>query len=244
MIGRTLRDGGGPLRIGHRGAAALAPENTLRSFRAAVEAGVDLIEFDVVAGPDGELIVAHSVPELLADSPTLDDALRFFVDDAPTPGVHLDLKQHGRELEVLAALRRFGLLERAFISSVYVRTSRRLARAELVTTGITIPRGVLGISDEGRGAPIARAGLRILRLVTPYLVRPLLRASRAHAVVMHHSIVTAASVRAAHARGATVVAWTVDDPEELERVTAAGVDAVVTNDPRIFTPGSLSTLSA
>ena len=36
------------IRIGHRGAAALAPENTLRSFRAAVEAGVDLIEFDVL----------------------------------------------------------------------------------------------------------------------------------------------------------------------------------------------------
>ena len=46
---RLERRDGRPLRIGHRGAAALAPENTLRSFRAAVEAGVDLIEFDVIA---------------------------------------------------------------------------------------------------------------------------------------------------------------------------------------------------
>ena len=51
---------------------------------------------------------------------------------------------------------------------------------------------------------------------------------------MHHSIVTDASVRAAHARGAAVVTWTVDDPAELARVDEAGVDAVVTNDPRLF----------
>ena len=59
VISLERRDGR-PLRIGHRGAAALAPENTLASFRAAIEAGVDLIEFDVMAGRDGELVVAHS----------------------------------------------------------------------------------------------------------------------------------------------------------------------------------------
>ena len=53
---------------------------------------------------------------------------------------------------------------------------------------------------------------------------------------MHHSIVTEASVRAAHARGAAVVTWTVDDREELARVDRAGVDAIVTNDPRLFLP--------
>ena len=45
--------------IGHKGAAALAPENTLAGFRAAVTAGVDLVEFDVLALAGGE-IVAHS----------------------------------------------------------------------------------------------------------------------------------------------------------------------------------------
>ena len=47
------RPGGRPLRIGHRGAPALAPENTLPSFRAAVDVGVDLVEFDVAEGPGG-----------------------------------------------------------------------------------------------------------------------------------------------------------------------------------------------
>jgi glycerophosphoryl diester phosphodiesterase len=43
-------------------------------------------------------------------------------------------------------------------------------------------------------------------------------------------------VRAAHRHGAAVVTWTIDDPAELTRVDAAGVDAIVTNDPRLFLP--------
>ena len=48
------------LRIGHRGAAHLAPENTIRSLRAAVEHGVDLVEFDVLDLTGGPLVLAHS----------------------------------------------------------------------------------------------------------------------------------------------------------------------------------------
>src|SRR5262245_11278206 len=108
------RRGGEPLRIGHRGASAVAPENTLAAFRAAVAIGVDLIELDVIDLPGGPLIVAHSdrleevshgaatgtirglgldrLRELAPELPTLDDALSFFVDEAPAVGVHLDLK--------------------------------------------------------------------------------------------------------------------------------------------------------
>lgn len=243
MISLSRRDGR-PLRIGHRGAAALAPENTLPSFRAALEAGVDLIEFDVVTARDGALVVAHSVPELIAETPTLDDVLRFFVDVAPELGVHVDLKQPGRERDVIDALRRFGLVERSFVSSVFLRTARRLAKLEGPPVGITIPRAVLGISEDGRGRSVARVGLWLLRLATPLLAGPLLALTGANAVVMHHTLVTAASVRAVHARGAPVVTWTVDEPAELARVVALGVDAVVTNDPRIFASETLSTLSA
>jgi glycerophosphoryl diester phosphodiesterase len=62
----------------------------------------------------------------------------------------------------------------------------------------------------------------------------MLALTRATAVTLHHSLVTPGAVRAAHRHGAPVVTWTVDDPAELARVDAAGVDAVVTNDPRIF----------
>jgi glycerophosphoryl diester phosphodiesterase len=107
MISLERRDGR-PLRIGHRGAAALAPENTLAAFRAALDVGVDLIEFDVLDLRGGEIVVAHSddlgevshglahgsvrdkslaeLRETCPELPTLDDALAFFVDEAPGVG--------------------------------------------------------------------------------------------------------------------------------------------------------------
>jgi glycerophosphoryl diester phosphodiesterase len=53
--------------------------------------------------------------------------------------------------------------------------------------------------------------------------------------MLHHAVVSAAAVERAHARGAAVWAWTVDDPIEAERVVRAGVDAVITNDPAFLT---------
>ena len=52
--------------------------------------------------------------------------------------------------------------------------------------------------------------------------------------MLHHAVVSAASVERAHGVGAAVWAWTVDDPAELTRLDAAGVDAVITNDPGLF----------
>jgi glycerophosphoryl diester phosphodiesterase len=234
VISLGRRDGR-PLRIGHRGAPALAPENTLRSFRAAVEAGVDLVEFDVIAGPDGELVVAHGPEDIDPETPTLDEALRFFVEEAPTIGAHLDLKLTRREADVVEAVRRHGLARRSFVSSYYFGTARSVAALDGdLRTGLTVPRRIFRLSETGRGAALTRVGLRLLRFVTPFAVRPLLWATGATALVLHHSLVTRASVRAAHARGVAVVTWTVDDPALLARVEAAGVDAVVTNDPRLF----------
>jgi glycerophosphoryl diester phosphodiesterase len=243
VIELARRDGR-PLRIGHRGAAALAPENTLVSFRAAIAAGVDLVEFDVIRH-EGNLVVAHGGEDVGPDTPSLDETLRFFREEAPEVGVHLDLKLTKCEREVVVALRRHGLTERSFVSSYYLTTARAIAaEGDGVRTGLTIPRRAFKISEHGRSAPVARVALRLLRLVTPFLVRPLLALTRATDLVAHHSVVTSGCVRAVHARGGAVVTWTVDDPAELARLERAGVDAVVTNDPRIFASATVSTLSA
>src|SRR5689334_11268507 len=64
-------------RIGHGGASALAPANTLASFDAAVAIGVDVVEFDVRAGRDG-LVLAHTILDARrADQVRLSDALAY-----------------------------------------------------------------------------------------------------------------------------------------------------------------------
>jgi glycerophosphoryl diester phosphodiesterase len=256
MISLERRDGR-PLRIGHRGAAALAPENTLASFRAALEVGVDLIEFDVLALSGGQLVVAHSydlyevshgarrgtlrnlsVAELRAVCPalpTLDDALRFFAEEAPETGVHVDLKSPRAAADVAAALDRHGLAERSLVSSFHLSALRGLARLDgRIRAGVSFPRDRIGFHRRRAGGPIVGVGLRGLRIVTPRLVDGLLGRSRATVLVLHHALVTGAAVARAHRRGASVIAWTVDEPVDLVRVEQAGVDAVVTNDPSMF----------
>ena len=65
------RGDGRPLVVGHRGAAALAPENTIEALAAAVEAGADAVEFDVGTG----LLLGHSDGERAERPAHLDDAL-------------------------------------------------------------------------------------------------------------------------------------------------------------------------
>ena len=255
MISLARRDGR-VLRIGHRGAAALAPENTLASFRAAAAAGVDLIEFDVLALRRGDVVVAHShdlhevshgaargtlrtmeldeIRAVCPALPTLEEALEFFA-DADGPGPHVDVKSARAGIDVVAALRRHGLVERTLVSSFHRGMLRRLTGFEpRLRLGVSFPRDLLGLEGRRGSSAAVGGGLRALRRATPGLVGFLLARSGASALVLHHALVTASSVRSAHSRGAPVVAWTVDDRRELERVDEAGVDAVVTNDPSIF----------
>ena len=61
---KLLRGDGPVLRIGHRGAAALAPPNTIQAVEAALAQGVDLVELDVFGRPDRTLVLGHSRKEL------------------------------------------------------------------------------------------------------------------------------------------------------------------------------------
>ena len=251
------RPSGRVLRIGHRGAATLAPENTLGSFRAAVAVGVDLIEFDVLDLIGGPLVLAHSdhldevshgaargrvrtrtleqLHEVAPDLPTLEDALAFFVDEAPEVGLHIDLKLRTRLDDLGAAIVRHGLEARTVVSGVHVAHLQALARAAPgVRIGITYPEDRLSISRKPYLWPVVSLGLTSMRASIPLRLPRLARRAGASAVMLQHRLVTASSVERAHAVGLPVLAWTVDEPADLARVVEAGVDGVITNDPRIF----------
>jgi glycerophosphoryl diester phosphodiesterase len=256
VISLDRRDGR-PLVIGHRGALDLAPENTLRGLRAGLEAGVDLIEFDVLALASGELVLAHSddleevthgsargrvrdlsllalravAPEL----PTLDDALRFFVEEAPEVGIHLDLKSVGVEEQVVEALAAHDVAERTLITSGGIGVVHRLALLDpRIRIGFSFPQDRFNISQRRGGGFFVWAGLRWVQPLTPFLVSRLVGRSRASALSLQHTLVTRSVVKRAHRLSVPVVAWTVKRREDLARVEAAGVDAVVVNDPGLF----------
>lgn len=252
-----LRGDGPVLRIGHRGAAAIAPENTLRSFRAAIDVGVDLIEFDVLDLPGGPLVLAHSddlhevshgaaagrvrdhslaeLRELAPELPTLDEALAFFADEATDVGLHVDLKLATRLDELVAALERHGLAGRAVVSSFHRPSLHAVARAsDRVRIGFTFPEDRAGITRRRALAPLIRPGAAALRASIAARIPALLRGSGASALMLHYAVVSPSGVRKAHRLGAAVLAWTVDDPVEIERMRRYGVDGVITNDPRLL----------
>jgi len=256
------RSRNGVLRIGHRGAAALAPENTLRSFRAAVAAGVDLIEFDVLDLQYGPLVIAHSnrldevshgaatgrvrnhsleaLREVAPELPTFEEALAFFVDEAPGVGLHVDLKLRTRLDELAASIGRHGLAARTVVSGAHIPSLIAVARADSrIRIGLTYPEDRLSISRKPYLWPVVSLGLTSMRAAVPLRLPRLVRRAGATAVLLEHRLVTEATVAWAHGAGLPVLTWTVDAPTDLARVLAAGVDGVVTNDPGIF----LATLS-
>ncbi len=250
-----LRADGRALRIGHKGAAALEPENTLRSLRRAVELGCDLVEFDVLDLDDGTLVLAHSddllevshgvaagrvrsrtlagLREVAPDLPTLDEALEEL--GAAGVGLHVDLKWYGYEDAAAGAIRRHGLVEQTVVSSVHPRSLQALAAIEPgLARGLTYPFDRRGVSRRRLLAPAAAAILIGLRRALPSRIAGMLERAQASAAMLHHSVVSRGAVDRAHANGAAVFAWTVDDERALRRVLDAGVDGVITNDPRIF----------
>lgn len=253
------RRAGRPLRIGHRGAAHLAPENTLPSLRAAAAHGCDAIEFDVLSLRRGPLVLAHSdhlhevshgaahgrvrdrsldeLREVAPDLPTLDEALSFFVEEASEVGVHIDLKLDDRLDELARAILRHGLERRTVVSSSHARRLQVVAEhAPGVRIGFTYPDDRFGVSRRPRLWPVVALGLSTMRASVPHRVRRLTARAGASALMLQHRLVTEPAVERAHALGIPVLAWTVDDRDELDRVVSCGVDGVITNDPRIFAP--------
>jgi glycerophosphoryl diester phosphodiesterase len=221
------RTGGRPLVIGHRGAPAREPENTMPSFRAALAAGVDLVEFDVAPG----LRVTHDASPA-ADAPTLDEVLDLLA--GAGVGAHVDLKQPGYEREAAEAIERHGLAERALVSTAFAASARRVRklRAEL-PVAIGYPQDRHGISHLPWPKPLTTAGAAALCSAMPLRIPLLLRSSGATVLALHHTLCSRAAVAASHRRGAPVLGWTANDAAAVERLLAANVDAIVSDDPEV-----------
>lgn len=223
------------LIIGHRGAKGYAPENTISSFKRAIELGVDMIELDVYVLLTGEVVLMHdhkvdrttngkgyvyeqSYDEVRAldagggeQVPTLQEVLDFVNRRVV---INVELKGPGTAKAVAAIIADYietkGWQPSNFIVSSFNHHELKEFQSHLPSITIAALMDALPLDyaafAERLGAKIVSPG---------------------------HQFVTKEYVDDAHARGMRVNVWTVDDPDEIHRMMRMGIDGIFTNVPDI-----------
>ena len=235
---RRARESGVPLVGGHRGNPAEHPENTLGSFRSAIELGVDMIECDVHLSADGELVIIHDhtlerttdgaglvAQRTLAELRRLDagggERLPVLAEVCELArgrvGLCIETKQipipyAGLEEKLIACLGALGMLDQTAVISFDHRAVRRLKELE--------PRLAAGVIEGAR--PIDPAGL--------------MRGADADIYSPHWGAMDPELVEEIHAAGGVVGVWTVDDAAAVAWCQACRPDSVFTNRPREILP--------
>jgi glycerophosphoryl diester phosphodiesterase len=219
------------LRIGHRGARAYEPENTIRSFKKALEIGVDAVELDVRKTKDSQLVVIHdadvkrttggkglvserTLKEIKGFStekgekiPTLKEALDFLDKKVK---VLIELKEAGVEEEVLALVHENGLEKNVIVTSFLEDALRKVRELDKdIATGLIYAK---------HKNPLKAA----LELKAQYLVA-------------FYRFTHTANVQKAHENGLKVIVWTINTPEEVAAYIQKGVDGIASDKPDILT---------
>lgn len=234
----------GPLLFSHRGAASeTLVENTLPAFRSALELGADVLELDVHASRDGEVIVSHDATgERLAGTPakiantsarelmswplracagappqrltTLDELLRAL----PGARLNIDVKQSEPDMSgpLLATIERHRAAPRVLLTSFSSRLLRRIERM-----GYAGPIG-MGQVDAIRAAFLPTLLNRVTQL----------RRTRVQIPTTYAGIDLDQPwlIDKLHAQGMLVDYWVVNDAETMTRLLDIGADGIVTDD--------------
>lgn len=237
------------LKIGHRGAKAYTPENTLTSFKTALELGVDMVEFDVRITKDKYPVVIHDkflarlakkfsrvsqltlaeIKELKVKEtetiPTLGEVLEVLDNKV---GMDIELKEKGSALIVVQTLRDYKIdLSNVMISS---NLAGEIKAAEQLEPKIIT-------------ALVFRAGnafsfwfvldfLAILFLpVTKYYISWLVKRANADYLCINHHFLNKNKVDLFKKKGIRICAWTVDDVDKINYLKDLGIDGIITNYP-------------
>ncbi|HUF64655.1 MAG TPA: glycerophosphodiester phosphodiesterase [Gemmatimonadaceae bacterium] len=222
-----------PEAIAHRGLHRTVPENTLEAFRLALNAGADAVELDVHATADGVVVVHHdAIVAGTADDPrigslptgelSIEELSRFDLGGGagvPRLGEVLDLL-HGRA-RAYVEIKGWGIEE--LVVQCVRESGTDCAIHSFDHQAIRRVRGL--------AAEIPRGLLEQDRPVDPAAV---LRSAAARDLWPSARTVDEKLVRAVHAVGGRVIAWTVNSAAEWTRLTAAGVDGVCTDNVDLF----------
>ena len=204
-----------------------------------------MIEMDVLWLRDGHLpleerhplVVAHDWEDAGRRTPLkLTEALDAFL-EPPLQEVEIDLdiKLPGREEELVEALRERGLVERSMISTMEMHTLRRILELEpALRRGWTYPKVTRDWSRRRWAKGPMLAALVAMRHRLPGLAADKLPKFGVEAMWVYHPLVSPRLARICDLAGVELIAWTVDDFARMEKLAAAGVHGLVSNDPRLF----------
>jgi len=250
-----------PLILGHRGASAVAPENTLAAFSRAMSDGADGIEFDVRLSRDQVPVVIHDASlkrtglvDKLVGQLTAEELQEIEVGtwfgNRPKAGAQAALMSYvGEKLPTLAQV--FELFSRnsgALYIEMKCGPEEGLALASQVVRLIRewkmTDRAVVESFDLSAVAEVKRidASIRTAALFEPKLTHPistlrrrrivdLARKSGADEIALHHTLVSPRMLETAKAEGFEVVVWTVDDAKWIRRARSLGIKALISNNP-------------
>ena len=246
-----------PLIIGHRGASAVAPENTLAAFKRAIQVGADGVEFDVRLASDGVPVVIHdgtlqrtalvqkrvanlSAAELqqLNVGSWFSRSRKVSTDEFANEGIPT-LQQL---FELFASSPALLYLEMKCDPSQ--RTELAGACCSFLRDSSLRQRVIVECFDL-EAIEVVKSidpGIRTAALFQPTLSRPhsmlmgqrlvdQAKAAGADEIALHHKLASHRVVDKAKLAGLEVVVWTVDDPTWIQRAQRSGIKALITNDP-------------
>jgi len=204
-----------PVLVCHRGASALAPENTLEAFRLAMQHGVDYSELDVYVGHTGDLVVTHDAVEDAAAQDALPRLADVFALVRGRMGIYVELKGDATGAALGDLVHAGGAEGVSLISG----SARLELVEELSRCAPEIPRSILFTP----GWDVAGMIDACRQLQTTY-AHPCFRP------------VDAAMVDALHAAGLLVMTPHTNDAVEARTFVKIGVDVIASDDPRILVP--------
>jgi glycerophosphoryl diester phosphodiesterase len=234
-----------PLIIGHRGAAAVAPENTLASFKRAMVDGADGIEFDVRLSRDGVPVVIHdatltrtaSVKNQVAKLSAAELALIHVGRDEKLPNLHqvLNLFKHWNALLYLEMKSETGEVELASVVVQAIKNESMQGKVIVSCFDMSLIREVKRIDNSIRTAALFEPRIsRPFDLVRKKKLIDIARASGADEIALHYRLVSHRIVEKARQSQMQIVIWTVDNPQWIDRARMLGIKALITNNPAVM----------
>lgn len=222
-----------PLIVGHRGAAGYAPENTLASFKAAIDIGCDRTECDVRLTKDKRLVVIHDKEvSRLTDGTGLVSEMNLIElqrlkclggGQIPTLQEVVDICRGWISLQIeLKAIGTPKLVNDLIISNnikdqVVITSFQPSLLVEIKELNPELPVGLLFWTDETMADIWNLAKDIPLDFVAPYA-----------------EIITEEFVKRAHSLGKTVYAYQVNSKELGDKLAAMEVDEIGTDFPKLF----------